>query len=130
MAKRKTEAELYSYGIFDGWDSKSKAIPKLLKITDQIPAIEGIEFGYVLKIKGAKGALLRYRIAHPGIRDENGKILLPFDGVQHINSNDWQFFLGDSIWLPLNDKTGNWTLTTWINDVEVARKTFRVRHAE
>ena len=37
--------------------------------------------------------------------------------------NDFRFFLGDTIWEPLEDKKGEWRLITWLDGVKVADKT-------
>ncbi|MGL5620304.1 MAG: DUF3859 domain-containing protein, partial [Tannerellaceae bacterium] len=40
--------------------------------------------------------------------------------------NDWQFFLGDTVWAPIEDKVGTWTLITYLDGKEIARKSFEV----
>jgi hypothetical protein len=98
MAKKKFDVELYSYGEYAEWDRKSKAIPKLLHISNTIQATTGTEFGYVLRIKKAKGKRIDFRIDHPPFKDETGKVMPPFTGEVFINSNDYWFFLGDCVW--------------------------------
>ncbi len=115
MAKKKIESELYSYGIYSNWDKGSKNLPKLIKITDKIPLQLDIEFGYVIKIKGAKGKRIKFKIDHPPFTDENGQIMPPFTGEYFIRSNDYEFFLGDTIWEPIHNKKGEWKLTTWLD---------------
>ena len=88
MAKKKFEVEIYSYGKYAEWDRKSKSIPKLLDIADVIKAETGTEFGYVLKIRKAKGKRIDFCIDHPPFKDEQGKIMPPFTGQVFINSND------------------------------------------
>lgn len=126
MPKQRPIFELYTYGIYSRWDRSSKDIPKILKITDQIPAEVDVEFGYVLKIKQGKGIKLDFEIDHPSFKDEDGRVRPPFTGEHYVNSNDWKFFLGDTIWEPVEDKTGNWTLTTWYNGKVVAQKTLHI----
>ncbi|MFA9390578.1 MAG: DUF3859 domain-containing protein [Prolixibacteraceae bacterium] len=126
MAKKIVDVELYSYGEYSKWDRSSKAIPKLRAITDTIEAEEGTEFGYVLRIKKAKGKRIDFRIDHPPFKDDSGKVMPPFTGQVIINSNDYQFFLGDCIWAPVEDKTGNWTMTTKIDHEIVAAKILRL----
>lgn len=126
MPKKKIEVEIYSYGEYAAWDRQSKAIPKLLNITHTIEAKTGTEFGYVLKIKKAKGKRIEYRIDHPPFKDENDKVMPPFNGEVIINSNDYTFFLGDCVWDPPYDKMGNWTMTTKIDGEVVAQKTLKL----
>ncbi|NQU84429.1 MAG: DUF3859 domain-containing protein, partial [Mariniphaga sp.] len=111
MKKRKPHIEIYSFGEYTQWDRESKNIPKILNITNEIKAVPGAEFGYVLRIKKGKGEKLIYKIEHPPFKDKNGKILPAFTGEHYIKSNDYQFFLGDCIWEPVDDKLGKWELT-------------------
>lgn len=122
--KRKPEVELYSYGIYSPWDRQSRDLPYLKEITTTVPVRADVEFGYVLKIRGGKGYLLEYEIAHPPIRDEKGGWMPPFTGEIIIPSNEWEFFLGDTVWEPFDEKAGRWTLITRIQGREVARKSF------
>lgn len=122
MAKKSVVTELYSYGIYSHWDQTSAKIPKLLEITTRIPCRESIEFGYVVLIKGAKGQTINYRIDHPPFLNSNGDVTPPFEGTHYISSNDYQFFLGDTVWKPIEDKAGEWTITTWLNDKVIATK--------
>lgn len=124
MPKRKPEIELYSYGIFTEWDSNSKEIPKLLEITTEIPVKDGIEFGYVLKIKKAKGAKIDIEIHHPPIKDEKGNLMPVFRAQLYVSSNDFTFFQGDTVWEPLAEKAGTWQLVTFMDGKEIARKKF------
>jgi len=123
MAKRKIETEIYSYGEYAEWDRQSKSIPRLVAITERVPASIGTEFGYVLKIRFGKGRKLNFRIDHPSFADDKGNVVPSFTGEQFIRSNDYEFFLGDCIWEPLDDKLGKWTMTTWIDGKIVAQKT-------
>ena len=124
MPKNKPKIELYSYGIYSKWDNTSKELPKLKEITTKIPIEPEIEFGYVLKIRGARGQLLNYEIHHPPFKNEQGEIMPSFEGQVLIHSNDWEFFLGDTVWEPYNDKAGEWILISKIQDKEIARKKF------
>lgn len=124
--RKKPEIELYSYGIYSSWDRKSRDLPKLQKITTEIPVFPDVEFGYVLKIKGGKGEVLEFTINHPSFFDKDGKIAPPFSGEVVINSNDWEFFLGDTVWEPYEDKAGKWELITRLRGKEIARKEFRL----
>ena len=126
MAKRKPEIELYSYGIYTEWDRNARTIPKLREITHNIPCKLDVEFGYVLKIKKAKGAKIDLEIHHPPIKDENGKLMPVFRGELYVNSNDFEYFQGDTVWEPIKEKAGIWTLVTFLDGKEIARKKFQV----
>ncbi|MDG5800682.1 DUF3859 domain-containing protein [Marinilabiliaceae bacterium ANBcel2] len=124
MAKKRPKVELYSYGIYEPWERDSKKIPSLKEITTKIPIVKNIEFGYVIKIKKGKGSKIDFIINHPPFIDKSGEIAPPFSGREYVNSNDWEFFLGDTVWEPYEDKIGTWELITWLNDKEIARKNF------
>jgi len=92
MPKKRPKVTLYSYGIYSPWNRASRALPKLKQITTNVPVTPEVEFGYVLKIKGGKGEVLEYEIAHPPFPDKEGKPTPSFTGQVVINSNDWEFF--------------------------------------
>ncbi len=122
MTKRKISWELYSYGVYSKWERTSKKLPKLLKITDRIQITPDIEFGYVIKVKGAKRKIIEYRIDHPPFYNDKNKVEPAFIGQYFINSNDYEFFLGDTVWEPYSDKQGEWILSTWIDGKLIAQK--------
>ncbi|MBN2744192.1 MAG: DUF3859 domain-containing protein [Marinilabiliaceae bacterium] len=122
MSKRKITCEIYSYGVYDKWNRQSKAIPKLMDITTRIPIVLETEFGYVLKIKGAKGKVLEFIMDHPPMTDENGKSMPPFEGTCFVDSNDFEFFLGDTVWEPYEQMAGTWHLTTLLDGKIIAAK--------
>ena len=126
MAKRKPEIRLRSYGIYESWDSDKKELPKIKEFTLDVPAIVDIEFGLIVNIKGAKNQQLDFCIDHPGIKDEQGVIRAPFDGSEYIKTNDWNFYLGDTIWLPITDKIGQWRMTVELGGKVIAEKVFSV----
>lgn len=126
MAKRSPITEMSSYGIYSGWDSKSKQLPKIKQFTLRVPAEIDIEFGYIINIKKAKGQKIQYCIEHPHITADSGEVLAPFSGEVHINSNDWDFYLGDTIWEPIDNKVGPWKMRVMLNEKVVAEKTFEL----
>lgn len=127
MAKKKIDLKIKSYGIYTQWDKSSKELPKLKKVTAEIPAELDVEFGYILHIKGAKGTLIEFEIKHPDFIDvKTGSVAPTFVGEHYVNSNDWLFFLGDTIWEPIEDKKGIWEIRTFIDGKEVAFKKFIV----
>ncbi|BFM20173.1 DUF3859 domain-containing protein [Gilvimarinus japonicus] len=126
MAKKKHQVKLKSWGIYTPWNSESKALPKLLKVTREIPCELDVEFGYIANIKKAKNKKLQYCIYHPDIPDENGTPLPPFSGEEFIRQNDWNFFIGDTIWAPIENKQGPWRITLAIEGELVADETFKL----
>lgn len=123
MAKKKPEVILHSHGLYDGWDRESRDLPNLVKITTEIEAALDIEFGYILRIRNARKSRITFRIEHPPFRDSAGNPAPPFEGELYVKTNDFRFFLGDTIWGPLEDKKGDWRLITWLDGVKVADKT-------
>lgn len=126
MAKKKTEVRLVSWGIYTQWDSKSRELPELIRMTRDIPCELDIEFGYLVNIKKAKNKKLHYCIYHPNIPDEDGKPMAPFAGEEYIKQNDWNFFIGDTIWAPVENKVGLWRITLTIDDELIADETFNL----
>ncbi|MDA0109339.1 DUF3859 domain-containing protein [Vibrio sp. La 4.2.2] len=131
MAKRSPVIEMTSYGIYSTWDSGSKELPKIQDFTTIVPADEHIEFGFIVNIKKAKGERVRYCIYHPGILGKKGQVLEPFDGEEHIGSNDWDFYLGDTIQLfhPIDgfeSNLGEWRMVLEMQGRVVAEKKFKV----
>lgn len=124
MAKAKIVCEMASYGIYSGWDRESRELPTIVKHSHQIPARIGIEFGYILHIKGAKGKKIHFTIDHPPFPDSSGEIAPPFTGEVYVKSNNWHFFLGDTIWEPEWDKVGPWRLITRMENKLLADETF------
>lgn len=119
MAKNVPKARIRTYGIYTQWDSTEKSLPECTKIATQIPAVVDIEFGMTVNVRGGKNVPLVFRIDHPGIMDDKGIRRPPFTGTVHAKTNDWDFFLGDTIWLPLKDKIGPWKLTLEWNQTEL-----------
>ncbi|RKF18463.1 DUF3859 domain-containing protein [Alginatibacterium sediminis] len=123
MAKAKIQAKLVSYGRYSTWDSQSKDLPDILEFTQTVEAVLDVEFGMVINIKKAKGEKLEYCINHPQISDKQGLAMAPFTGEVYVRSNDWNFFLGDTVWLPLEDKLGPWDLSLSLHGKTIAQKT-------
>jgi hypothetical protein len=117
------EVEILSYGLYSGWDKTGKSLPKLVKMTESIEAALDIEFGMIVEIIKGKGRFLTYRIDHPPFTDANGNVEPPFIGEYQVRANPYRFFLGDTIWAPVEDKRGEWTLSVYFEDEMVAQKT-------
>lgn len=124
MAKSKPEVKLVSYGIYSQWDAASKDLPKLQRFTVEVQAEIDVEFGMIVKIKKAKGQKIEYCIDHPQIPDDDGQPMAPFTGEVYVRSNDWDFFLGDTVWAPVETKRGNWNLSITLAGKVIAEKTF------
>jgi hypothetical protein len=126
MARRKPEIRMRTYGIYTKWESESKDLPKIRDVTTRVPAEIDIEFGFIVHVKGAKNQELFYCIDHPGILDSNGCRRDPFEGSVYVKTNDWDFYLGDTIWEPLGDKLGRWHIWIELEGAVIAEKTFEV----
>ncbi|WGV99143.1 DUF3859 domain-containing protein [Vibrio sp. YMD68] len=126
MAKRSPVIDISSYGIYTTWDSRAKHLPKIQEFTTNVPAEIDVEFGLIINIKKAKGEKFTYCIDHPGILSKKGEPLEPFTGEEYINSNDFDFYLGDTVWEPIDDKLGKWTMTIELQGRVVAEKTFHL----
>ncbi|MEM7313898.1 MAG: DUF3859 domain-containing protein [Planctomycetota bacterium] len=126
MAKRKSQVRMKSYGIYTQWESGSKDLPDVQEFTTKVPARIDIEFGFIVNIKGAKNLELDFCIDHPGILDADGNRRPPFDGTVYIKTNDWNFYLGDTIWEPIEDKLGTWHMYLSLDGKIIAEKSFEV----
>ena len=123
---KKFKCVVRTFGIYERFDNDSEDLPRFLERCAKIPCRVDIEFGYVLHITGGKGKKLSFVIDHPPFKDEAGNVRPPFTGDVYIDSNDYRFFLGDTVWLPLEDKLGAWTLTTYCGGKVLAQKTLKV----
>ncbi len=126
MAKKKISVEIYTYGEYSRWDKTSNDLPTILNINDRIEAEAGTEFGYVLRILKGKGERLEFRIEHPPFCDDAGAVMPDFTGEVFVNSNQYNFFLGDCIWEPIHDKFGKWRFICTIDKRVVAEKTLHL----
>jgi len=126
MAKKKIEITIYSYGLYTSWNSKGKGIPKPIDFTTEIPITPDVEFGLVLKILNGRREKITYRTEHPPFKDETGKVMPPFTGVEHIKENYYLLFIGDTVWDPIEDKAGRWRITCYHNEKIVAEKVFNL----
>jgi len=126
MAKFKPVVKMQTYGIHSQWQSDAKELPKIQEFTTQIPAEVDIEFGFIVNIKKARGAKIQFCIDHPGVLDDNGNKRAAFTGDVHVTNNDWDFYLGDTVWLPIADKCGDWRMSINLDNKVLAEKTFHV----
>jgi hypothetical protein len=123
MPAKKPAVSIHSYGLYTRWDRDSKSLPDLVKITTEIEAALDVEFGYTLRILNARNSKIRFCIEHPPFMDSSGNPAQPFEGELYVKTNDFRFFLGDTVWLPIEDKRGEWRLITWLDGKKVADKT-------
>lgn len=126
MAKNKPQFSIESYGIYQKWNNKGKGLPQIQRVTSIVPAEIDIEFGLILHAKKAKGLQLNWCIEHPDICDTKGRQMQPFQDDVYVRNNDWKFYLGDTIWAPIEDKTGPWRMYVKYNDVIIAEQTLEV----
>ncbi|MFT6865923.1 MAG: hypothetical protein ACJA08_000749 [Cyclobacteriaceae bacterium] len=120
---RPLEIEIISYGEYTSWDRENQALPKFKECKPAIAAAVGVEFGMIVEIRKARGRYLDFEIGHPHFTDEAGNEEPPFTGTFRVKHNPFRFFLGDTIWEPVEDKKGNWKLTILLDGKELITKT-------
>lgn len=116
------QVEIINYGKYAKWDRDSRDIPEFLEMTTEVTAEVDVEFGMVVEIRKAKGRYLDFRIDHPPFKNKKGKTEPPFDGTFRVKQNLYRFFLGDTIWPPVEDKKGEWTMSIFFNEELLASK--------
>ena len=126
MPKTKPTFRIRTFGTYTQWDAKSRELPQALENTTRVTAVVDVEFGFILNVKSAKNEKLTFCIDHPQIKNADGSIRPPFTGDVYVKSNDWNFFLGDTIWEPIHDKLGHWHLSVSWKGKVVAEKTFLI----
>lgn len=126
MAKKKPTFKVESYGTYDQWQRDSGDIPKITKISETVKFHPEVEFGLVLSIKGGKGTKLNFRVVHPKFNDSEGKPAGDFVGEHWVNANTWEFFLGDTVWEPFDDKLGQWRFIIKHEDKVIVDKTLNL----
>lgn len=126
MAKKRPQIKVESFGRYTPWERGSRELPKILEFTNIIETHEGNEFGVILKIIGGKGISLDYCIKHPPFKDSQGNIEPDFVGKYFVNSNQYEFYIGDCIWLPVEDKVGIWEVIVFHEGKKIASQKFEV----
>jgi hypothetical protein len=101
MAKSKPVFKIKSFGIYNQWNAKEKKLPEIQEFTTNIKASLDVEFGFIINIKKAK-----------------------CEKEVYITNNDWDFYLGDTIWLPIENKLGLWRMTIELKGDVIAEKKF------
>lgn len=115
-----------SYGKYTQWDRDSKHLPELVDLSYEVKAEPGVEFGMIVEFEQSKGRFIDFTIDHPPFCDKEGNIEPAFEGSIQIRSNPYSFFLGDTIWEPIDDKRGAWTMSISIDGQELATKTIKL----
>lgn len=123
---KKVDFKLESYGRYTKWDRDSKELPKIREFTTTIQAEEDVEFGCILNIKKAKGQLISFTINHPKFLDSRGEVAAPFTGEYYVSSNNFRFFIGDRVWLPIENKRGSWEIIVKLEGKTILKKDFRL----
>ncbi|MEM8781822.1 MAG: DUF3859 domain-containing protein [Planctomycetota bacterium] len=126
MARKRPVVQEVSYGLYERFEERGKALPKLRTFTTAVPPEVGQEFGYILKIKHGRGLKIAFEIDHPRVPGKDGQVMPPFRGEVFVRTNDFDFFLGDALWEPVESLLGPWTLTTRLDGRVVAKRTFDV----
>jgi len=121
------QVEIISYGKYTRWNARSKDLPELEELTYEIKAELDVEFGMLVEIRHGKGRYLEFIIHHPPFKDQSGNIAPSFVGEYQIRSNPFRFFLGDTVWEPVDDKRGNWELIIKIDGQVVAQKKLKLK---
>lgn len=130
MAKRKPSFKIESYGTYDQWNRDSSDIPKITKISETVIFHPEVEFGLVLSISKGKGTKLDFRVIHPKFNGSDGKPAADFVGEHYVNANTWQFFLGDTVWEPYEDKLGAWRFIIKAEGKVIVDKTLQLTKAD
>ncbi len=116
------EVEIINYGRYARWNRDEKKLPEFVELTDTLEAELDVEFGMIVEIRKAKGRYLDFTINHPSFTDQEGNIEPPFEGTFRVKQNPYRFFLGDTIWEPVDNKKGEWELIISIDETILARK--------
>lgn len=126
MPRRIPKISIANYGRYSTWDKRSRELPKLIKYTSTIEAVDGNEFGIIIDVDNLKGKVLNFIIKHPPILDDDGNLLPYFKGDLHVKTNHTQFFVGDGIWLPIENKLGEWEVVILYEKKEVVSQKFMI----
>ncbi|MEO0514830.1 MAG: DUF3859 domain-containing protein [Planctomycetota bacterium] len=127
MARKRPVIQEVSYGLYDRFEAEGKGLPRVREFTSAVPAVVGQEFGFVIKIKHGRGLRIDFEIDHPRIlHRETGDVMEPFRGEVFVRDSDFDFFLGDALWEPIEQMIGEWTLSTKLDGKLVNRRTFEV----
>ncbi len=129
MAKKqsKMDVKTLSWGLYAKWSNRCRELPHFLKFTTEIPGRYEAEFGYILRVKNGKGKNIEYTVIHPPFCDEQGVTEPPFTGTIPIRGGEFEAYLGDTLWEPIEDKIGVWRVTAKIDGVVVEDRSFNIQ---
>jgi hypothetical protein len=116
------KVDIISYGKYTRWNDDSRNLPELEELTHEVVAEIDIEFGMIIEIGQCKGRYLEFIIHHPPFKDKYGNVSPSFEGEYQIKANPYRFFLGDTVWEPVEDKKGTWEFIIKIDQEVVAQK--------
>ncbi len=120
---RPIEIEIINYGLYCEWDREGHQLPQFEKLTHEVTADIGVEFGMIVEIRKARNRYLDFVIDHPSFTDDSGTPEPSFTGSFRVKHNPYQFFLGDSIWAPIDNKKGEWTMSILLDGEVLISKT-------
>lgn len=123
---KKFSVEIESYGLYSKWNKESRGLPKIQEFTSTIHAVADNEFGMILRIRKGKGATIEYLIKHPPLTNAKGETEPGFTGEYLVTSNDYRFYIGDSIGEPVEDKKGTWQIIVYYYNEIIAQKKFTI----
>ena len=103
---------------------------ELIEETTTIPALRGVRFGFVFKIRGQTGAKVRLKfvilIPQPGIRNGGtGNRLVRGEYFQDLAVGDLSY-MGYKFDYPWEIAPGNWIFEIWNGDRRLTSQTFNV----
>jgi len=69
---------------------------------------------------------LNYLIKHPPFYNKQGETESEFVGEYYVNSNVFELYIGDCIWLPVEDKIGIWEIYISHDGQELISQKFNI----
>lgn len=120
------KVEIISYGKYAGWNNSNKELPELVELTSRVKGEKDVEFGMIVELRQAKGRFIQYLIEHPPFPDVEGNPVPSFTGEYQIRTNPARFFLGDSVFPPVDNKKGIWELKIFWEDNLLASKRIEI----
>lgn len=126
MPRRSPDIKLISRGLYTAFKRDSNKLPRLIEATRIVPASLDSEFGCIIEVRGGRGLILPFTIEHPTFTDEQGQTVPTFEGEFFIDANEYRMFVGDTLWEPLENKVGRWTIRVFHEEQAVIHEWFDV----
>ncbi len=126
MPRKTPDIKLISRGLYTPFHRAGEDLPRLIEATRSVPASLDSEFGCIIEVRGGRGLTLAFTIEHPSFVDEKGETVPTFEGEFFIDANEYRMFVGDTLWEPLADKVGRWTIRVFIEKQAVIEEWFDV----